>query len=103
MTGRGGQKLDGHPYSHIIAHMKTTLDLDDKLLTAAKAAALRRRTTLKAMVEHALRRELQPAPEATDTDFMEVGPHGLPLLKRRSGVPPITSEQIYALQDEEGL
>ena len=41
--------------------MKTTLELDDELLIEAKAVAARRRTTLKAMVEHALRRELQPA------------------------------------------
>ena len=41
--------------------MKTTLDLDDTLLTEAKAVAARRRTTLRAMVEHALRRELAPA------------------------------------------
>jgi Arc/MetJ family transcription regulator len=40
--------------------MKTTLELDDDLLIEAKAVAARRRTTLRAIVEHALRRELQP-------------------------------------------
>lgn len=40
--------------------MKTTLDLDDDLLIEAKTIAARRRTTLKAIVEHALWRELHP-------------------------------------------
>ena len=38
--------------------MKTTIDLPDELMTEAKAVAARRRTTLKAMMEHALRREV---------------------------------------------
>lgn len=40
--------------------MKTTLDLSDDLLSEAKAVAARRRITLKAMIEHALRREIAP-------------------------------------------
>ena len=40
--------------------MKTTLDLPDNLPIAAKALAAQRKTTLKAMVEHALRREIDP-------------------------------------------
>lgn len=39
--------------------MKTTLDLPDDLLIEAKSMAVRRRTTLKSLVEHALRREIQ--------------------------------------------
>ncbi len=42
--------------------MKTTLELPDNLLLEAKAVAARRRTTFKAMIEHALRREIAPAP-----------------------------------------
>ena len=37
--------------------MKTTLDLPDDLLMEAKTVAVRRKTTLKALVESALRRE----------------------------------------------
>jgi hypothetical protein len=43
--------------------MKTTLDLDDALLIEAKTLGARRRTTLKAIVEGALRREIRPAAE----------------------------------------
>ena len=58
--------------------MKTTLDLDDELLAEAKAIAARRRTTLKAIIEHALRREIQPAePKNPDPGKYEVGPFGI--------------------------
>lgn len=87
--------------------MKTTLDLDDALLMEAKAAAARRRTTLKAIVEHALRRELAPPTERTNPDpkKFEVGPLGFLVLKRKPGAT-ITSRQIRAVQeglDEEDL
>lgn len=38
--------------------MKTTIELSDDLLLAAKRLALERRTTLRALVENGLRREL---------------------------------------------
>lgn len=66
--------------------MKTTLDLDDELLAEAKAVAARRRTTLRAMVEHALRRELAPA--AGPSAAMATGASGLPLLRKRGAVNP---------------
>ena len=73
--------------------MKTTLDLDDELLAEAKAVAARRRTTLKAMVEHALRREIQPAdPNNPDPGKYEVGPFGILSLKRTSR--KLTAKQV---------
>lgn len=42
--------------------MKTTLELDDRLLTEAKKRAAAAGTTLKAFVEEALRARLSPAP-----------------------------------------
>lgn len=86
--------------------MKTTLDLADDLLIEAKSVAVRRRTTLKALVEHALRREIQPgaddATPAPGDDFIEVGPHGIPRLKR-TGKAFITSDMIYKRMEEEGI
>jgi len=81
--------------------LKTTLELDDALLTEAKAVAVKRRTTLKAIVEHALRRELAPAPEITNPDpaKFEVGPLGFLVLKRKSG-ETITLKQMDAIQRE---
>jgi len=81
--------------------MKTTVEIDDALFTEAKAMAVKRRTTLKAIIEHALRRELAPAPEINnpDPEMFEVGPLGFLVLKRRSG-ETITLEQIKAIQEE---
>ncbi|HZO50506.1 MAG TPA: CopG family transcriptional regulator [Gaiellaceae bacterium] len=44
--------------------MRTTIRLDDDLLTRAKRAAVERGTTLTAVIEDALRRALAPAARA---------------------------------------
>jgi hypothetical protein len=44
--------------------MKTTLNIDDRLLERAKALAAREGTTLTAVVEDALRARLAPKPKA---------------------------------------
>ena len=81
--------------------MKTTLDLDDALLMEAKTVAAKRRMTLKAVIEHALRRELAPAPEVAnpDPEKFEIGPLGFLVLKRRPG-DTVTLEQIQAIQED---
>ena len=84
--------------------MKTTLDLPDDLLIEAKAVAARRRTTLKQMVEHALRRELAGAPSATlkvSDAFYEIGENGLARLKKRGA--KVTSEMVYKMMEDEGI
>jgi hypothetical protein len=84
--------------THIV---KTTLDLPDELLIEAKAAAARRRTTLRAIVERALRRELAPAAADNnpDPDKFEVGPLGFLVLKRKPG-ETLALEQIKAIEAE---
>lgn len=83
--------------------MKTTLDLPDDLLIEAKSVAARRRTTLKAMVEHALRREIQPtSTDGSDPaidDCFERNELGFLVLKRRPG-ETVTLESIRQIQDE---
>ena len=83
--------------------MKTTIELPDELLIEAKSVAVLRRTTLKAMIEHALRREIAPvASTKPDTDaLLETGPHGILSLKRRGA--KVTSENVYRLLEEEDL
>lgn len=82
--------------------MKTTLDLDDDFLIEAKTLAARRRTTLKAIVESALRREIRPASEMDHPapDKLEIGPLGLLVLKRRPRTQPVTSEDVRRMQEE---
>lgn len=81
--------------------MKTTLDLPDDLLMEAKTLAVRRKTTLKALVESALRREIRPAAEIAnpDPEKFEVGPLGFLVLKRKPG-ETITLNMIQAIQDQ---
>ncbi len=82
--------------------MKTTLDLPDELLIGAKTLAARRKTTLKAIVESALRREIWPAAEMEnpDPERFEIGPLGFLVIKRRPGDQSVTPEMFRAIQDE---
>ena len=81
--------------------MKTTLDLPDDLLIEAKTLAARRKTTLKALIESALRREIRPATEIAnpDPEKFEVGPLGFLVLKRKPG-ETITLEMVQSIQDQ---
>ncbi|MBL9172252.1 MAG: hypothetical protein JNL10_01845 [Verrucomicrobiales bacterium] len=80
--------------------MKTTLELPDELLIEAKMLAVRRKTTLKAVVESALRRELRPVAEmeSPDPEIFETGPLGFLVLKRRRGAAATTPEDIQRIQ-----
>ncbi len=81
--------------------MKTTLELPDALFLDAKAAAVLRRTTFKAIVEKALRRELAPASDITnpDPEKFEVGPFGILSLKKSGG--SLTAEHVRELIDHQ--
>ncbi len=82
--------------------MKTTLDLPADLLIEAKTVAARRRTTLKAIMERALRRELRPdsGPPNPDPNIFEANELGMLVLRKRPGFPPVTPASIRALQDQ---
>ncbi len=58
--------------------MKTTLELPDELLIAAKRAALERRWTLRRLVEVALRQELAARPKRRRDVRWVTAPGGLP-------------------------
>ena len=77
--------------------MKTTIELPDALLRAAKAMAVRRGTTLKAIVTHALEREVHDG--ASTSALFEVDDDGLPHLPNRGA--RITAETVGRLLDEE--
>ena len=80
--------------------MKTTLDLPDDLLIEAKAIAARRRISLKAMVEHALRREIKPSTDSHSTPFVR-GEDGVLRSPRRGA--RVTTELVRQLMDEDGI
>ena len=77
--------------------MKTTIELPDALLRAAKAMAVRRGTTLKAVVTHALEREVYDG--ASTSSLFEVDDGGLPHLPNRGA--RVTAEIVARLLDEE--
>lgn len=89
--------------------MKTTLELPDDLFIEAKAVALKRRTTLKAIVEGALRRELAHSREEgvnPNPEKFIIGPLGFLVLRKRPGSKPVTLEtirEIEAKNDEQDL
>lgn len=64
--------------------------------------AARRKTTLKAVIERALRREIQPAAdlENPDPSRFEVGPFGILRLRKVPGSPATSLEQTRAVQEE---
>ena len=84
--------------------MKTTLDLPDELMTEAKTIAASRRTTLRAIMEHALRRELGELSTSSRVQKSptELNAYGFPVLKReKKGRGRLTSEMVYEMQDQE--
>jgi len=85
--------------------MKTTLELPDALFLEAKAIALRRRTTFKAIVEQALRREIQATPTLTpeQCEYMEVGPLGIIRLKKTGSpmTPETYRERVERIERED--
>ena len=71
--------------------MKTTIELPDALLRQAKAVALRRRTTLKAVLTHALEREVRGGDQVLHPGFA-VDEDGLPHLPARGA--RVTNELV---------
>jgi hypothetical protein len=74
--------------------MRTTLDLDDDVLAAARSIAAARKQTMGEVVSDLVRQSL-----ATNA---KPGPTGIPLLLRRPGVI-VTNELIDKLDEDEGI
>lgn len=83
--------------------MKTTIELPNELMKQAKAVAAKRKTTMKAMIEHALRREILFEEDQKDDpaeQVWETNEFGFPVLKTQY-CRPITSEDVQVLLDED--
>ncbi len=73
--------------------MRTTLAIDDDVLTAAKAMAELQDRSLGEVISDLARRALQrPIPEGVR--------NGIPLLSSKSAGKPVTLEIVNALRDE---
>ena len=73
--------------------MKTTLNLNDRLVTDAKALAARQRTTLTRLIEEGLRLRLRPKPESVSRATVR-----LPVFEGRgglvAGVNPLSNKAL---------
>lgn len=73
--------------------MRTTLELDDDLVAAARDIAAHEHRSLGAVVSELARRGLTPARVEADGD--------LPVIRVPAGVPAITSEMVRRALDED--
>ena len=83
--------------------MRTTLDIDDDLLSAAKELARREGATAGQVVSRLLRHSLTGAPMTVASSRAQPKPvAGFVPFPPRPGVL-ITNEQVNALRDAEGI
>jgi len=74
--------------------MRTTLAIDDDVLTAAKAIAKQKNRTVGEVVSELARAALRPAASGGARN-------GVPLLPARKPGVPVTPDIVNALRDEE--
>ena len=90
------------PYRHtpcMVACMKTTLNINDTVMRRLKEEAVRRRTTMSALVEAGLRQVLAD-PDAADTDSSPMSP--LPTWKSGGQRVDISNrEELYGAMEGE--
>ena len=78
----------------MIVSMRTTLDIDDDVLQAAKDLAANRQTTAGKVLSELARRALEPRRRSAERN-------GVPLLPRRpAGSPKPTMELVNRLREE---
>jgi len=83
--------------------MRTTLDIDDDLLAAAKEIARRERSTAGQVISRLLRHSLTGAvPTAAGSRSRRGGVAGFVPFPARPGVV-VTNEQVNRLRETEGL
>jgi len=73
--------------------MRTTLELDDDVVAAARELAADRRRSLGSVVSELARRGLTPAQIEADGD--------LPVIRVPAGTPPITPQIVRRALDED--
>ncbi|MGI4879614.1 MAG: CopG family transcriptional regulator [Janthinobacterium lividum] len=74
--------------------MRTTLDIDDDMLAAARELAARKRSNMGAVVSELMRTALRREPETT------VNRNGITVFARRGLTQPVTLDVVNRLRDE---
>jgi len=73
--------------------MRTTLEIDDDVVTAARELAAAERRSLGSVISDLVRRGLTPARVETEGD--------LPIIRVPAGTAPITPEMVRRALDED--
>jgi hypothetical protein len=73
--------------------VRTTLDIDDDVVAAARELAAGQRRSLGSVISELARRGLTPAQVEADG--------GLPVIRVPAGTPPITPEMVRRALDED--
>ncbi|MBV9145889.1 MAG: CopG family transcriptional regulator [Acidobacteria bacterium] len=74
--------------------MRTTLVIDDDILSAAKELATLEKKSVGEVISSLARRALSPAKSRPKKR------NGVPLLRARRGGPRVTSEMVHRLREE---
>ena len=74
--------------------MRTTLAIDDDVLSAAREMAAMENKSVGEVISSLARRALAPTGSKVKTR------NGVPLLKVRKGAPRVTSELVHQLREE---
>ncbi len=74
--------------------MRTTLDIDEDVLQAAKELSAMHNTTMGKMLSELARRGLEPRDDAA------VARSGVPVLPPRAGAGPVGLDAVKRLRDE---
>jgi hypothetical protein len=75
--------------------MRTTLDIDEDVLQAAKALAAARKSTAGKILSELARKALEPTRKSVSRRR-----HGVPLLPPRQGERPVTMAMVSSLREE---
>ena len=75
--------------------MRTTVDIDEDILRAAKDLAEERSQSLGCVISELARKGLQPSAQPLDAR------NGVPLLPRKPGARPVTSQMVKNLLETE--
>jgi hypothetical protein len=73
--------------------MRTTLNIDDDILEAARTLAQHHKTSVGEVISDLARRSMEPAPVFNTRN-------GIPQLPRRRNGHPVTMELVNRLRDE---
>jgi hypothetical protein len=78
----------------MVTRMRTTLAIDDDVLSAAKEMAAIEKKSVGEVISSLARKALTPEKSKGKTR------NGVPLLKIRKGAPRVTSELVHRLREE---